>query len=100
MENQLVLIGNIGSNPIVTNFENGSKIARFSLAISEEKNGQKSVMWHKLFAWGNMAQFIEHFAKKGKRIVVSGKLVNRTYFAKDGKPKKSTEIEVRQVIGI
>jgi hypothetical protein len=26
-----------------------------------------SVEWHRLFAWGNMAQFIEKYGEKGKK---------------------------------
>ncbi|MFN5415486.1 MAG: single-stranded DNA-binding protein [Flavobacteriia bacterium] len=100
IKNQIVLIGNIGNQPLVTNFENGGKVARFSLATPYIKDGESKTEWHKLFAWGNMAQFIENFAKKGKKIVVTGKLVNRTYIAKGGYPQKITEIEVRQVIGL
>jgi single-stranded DNA-binding protein len=53
-----------------------------------------------LFAFGNIAQFIENFGGKGKRIAVTGKIVNRTYLSKDGKPRKVTEVEVRNVIGL
>lgn len=100
MRNQVVLIGNIGSQPQVTNFENGSKVIRFSMATPYLKNGESETEWHKLFAWGNVAQFIENFAKKGKKIAVTGKLVNRTFIAKSGQTRKITEVEIRQVIGL
>lgn len=100
MRNQIVLIGNIGSQPQVTNFENGSKVVRFSIATPYFKNGESKTEWHKLFAWGNVAQFIENFARQGKQIAVTGKLVNRTFIAKGGQTRKITEIEIRQVIGL
>lgn len=100
MKNQVVLIGNIGNHPQITNFENGSKVTRFNLATSQFKNGENKTEWHKLFAWGNVAQFIENFAKKGKKIIVTGRLVNRTYLSREGKLRKITEIEIRHVIGI
>lgn len=100
MKNQVVLIGNIGNQPQVTNFENGSKVARLNIATPSFKNGEAKTEWHKLFAWGNMAQFIENFASKGKKIAVTGKLVNRTYISKEGKTRRITEVEIRQVIGL
>lgn len=100
MKNQIVLVGNIGSTPQITNFDKGSKVVRFSLATSELMNGEVKTVWHKLFAWGNTASFIENYGKKGKKLVVTGKLVNRTYLAKEGNLRKTTEIEVRQVIGL
>jgi single-strand DNA-binding protein len=100
MRNQITLIGNMGENPLVTNFENGGKVARFNLATTSINKGKKSAEWHRLFAFGNIAQFIENFGEKGKRIAITGKMVNRTYLAKDGKPRKVTEVEVRSVIGL
>ena len=79
MRNQVTLIGNMGDNAQITNFENGGKVARFNLAISSANNkGDNSAEWHRLFAFGNLAQFIENFGGKGKRIAVTGRLVNRT----------------------
>jgi single-strand DNA-binding protein len=100
MKNQITLIGNIGNQPEVTNFENGSKVARFNLATNTKTNNEKITEWHKLFAWGNMAQFVENFAQKGKQIAVTGKIVYRTYISPEGKPRKMTEIEVRQIVGL
>lgn len=101
MRNQVTLIGNMGDNAQITNFENGGKVARFNLAISSaNKKGDNSAEWHRLFAFGNLAQFIENFGGKGKRIAVTGRLVNRTYLAKDGKPRKIAEVEIRNIIGL
>ena len=99
MRNLITLIGNMGENARVTNFENGGKVARFDMAIPSVK-GQKATEWHKLFAFGNIAQFIENFGGKGKKIAITGKLVSRTYLSKDGHPRKVTEVEVRHVIGL
>lgn len=99
MRNQITLIGNMGENAQITNFENGNKVARFIMATPSSQN-QKSTQWHKLFAFGNVAQFIENFGGKGKKIAVTGKLVDRTYLSKDGKSRKVTEVEVRHIIGL
>lgn len=100
MRNQVTLIGNMGQNPLVTNFDNGAKVVRFNLATESVVNGEKKAEWHKVFAWGNIAQFIENFGSKGKKIVLTGKVVNRTYTSKEGKPRKITEVEIRHVIGL
>ncbi|MCE3295314.1 MAG: single-strand binding protein [Crocinitomicaceae bacterium] len=100
MKNQITLIGNVGSQPLVTNFENGSKVVRLSIATPYFRNGETKTEWHRLFAWGNVAQFVENFAKQGKKIAVTGKLVHRTFIAHGGKPRQITEIEIRQVIGL
>lgn len=100
MRNQITLIGNMSENAHVTNFENGGKVARFNMATPTFVKGQESIQWHKLFAFGNIAQFIENFGGRGKKIAITGKLVSRTYLSRDGKSRKVTEVEVRHVIGL
>lgn len=100
MTNQITLVGNMGNRPKTTNFQNGSMVVRFDVATPTYKEGKQSANWHKVFAWGNMARFIESYGAKGKQIVVVGKLVYRTYISKEGKPCKVTEVEVRQVFGL
>ncbi len=101
LQNHITLIGNMGNKPFVTNFENGSKVVRFSLATNEGISRQKKkTNWHRVFAWGNIASFIEKYGEKGKRLAVYGRLVNRTYLSKTGKKLTRTEVEVKHVIGL
>jgi len=105
VRNNVTLVGNIGMSPQITQFDNGNKIARFSLAtnnvyVSKEGKEQKDTQWHNVFAWGNMAQFIENYGQKGKPLAIHGRLVNRTYLNKEGKQRKVTEIEVKHIIGM
>jgi single-strand DNA-binding protein len=95
-KNNVTLIGNMGSNAQITNFENGSKVARFDLAT----NGQTTTQWHRVFAWGNMALFIEKFGKKGREVAIHGRLVNRTYLNEEGKKRQVTEVEVKHIMGL
>lgn len=99
LRNHITLIGNMGSSAQITNFENGAKVARFDLATNKGTNA-KSAEWHRVFAWGNLAQFIESYGEKGKPLVIHGRLVNRTYLDKKGAQKKVTEVEVKHVIGL
>jgi single-strand DNA-binding protein len=105
IKNHVTLIGNIGSQTEVTKFENGNKVARFSLATDNEfrANSGKfktNTEWHRVFAWGNMAQYIEMYAEKGKKVAIHGRLVSRTYLDKLGKKCSVTEVELRHIIGL
>jgi single-strand DNA-binding protein len=105
LRNHITLIGNIGTQTEITNFDNGNKVARFSLATDKlyrANNGsiRSSIEWHRVFAWGNMAQFIENYGEKGKKVAIHGRLVNRTYLNKEGKKRNVTEVEVRHIIGL
>ncbi|MBI1836383.1 MAG: single-stranded DNA-binding protein [Flavobacteriia bacterium] len=105
LRNHVTLIGNMGQNAQITNCKNGNKVARFSIATNSQptvKDGEviKNTQWHSVFAWGNMAQFIENYGQKGKQVAIHGRLVKRTVLARDGKPRSVTEVEVKQIIGL
>lgn len=99
IRNHITLVGNMAASARVTNFENGNKVARFNLATTNN-NKTNGVEWHRVFAWGSMAQFIENYGDKGKQLAIHGRLVNRTYLDKKGNEKKVTEVEVKHVIGL
>jgi single-strand DNA-binding protein len=102
LQNAVNLIGRAGINPIVRTFENGVKLAKFSLATNEtitEVNGKRhETQWHNVVAWGKKAELIEKFVKKGQLMVVDGKLINRVFKGNDGSSKRMTEIQVNEIL--
>lgn len=101
LRNQVTVIGNFSGDPQVTTFDSGATVTRFSLGTELlRKPGSESGRVRKLrmFAWGRTAEFINRYCNDGKRIAVSGKLVNRTYPGRSGRLHKVTEVEVRQVV--
>ncbi len=105
IRNHVTLVGNIGTNARSIHFENGNKVVWFNLAtdlIYRANNGKikSDTEWHRIFAWGNMAQFIEKYAEKGKKVAIHGRLVSRTILNKAGQKRHVTEIELRHIIGL
>ncbi|WP_304232596.1 single-stranded DNA-binding protein [Jiulongibacter sediminis] len=98
--NSVVLIGNAGGNAEVKSFENG-KLANFSLATNERyMRGSEQVTktdWHRVVAWGKLADQVEELVVKGKYIKVEGKLVNRNYTNKDNQKVYITEVQALKV---
>ena len=95
--NKVQLMGNLGAAPEVKIFETGSKLARFSMATTEEvtkRNGEKitSTQWHNVSAWGKLAEKIEAEFKKGSFVSIEGKLVTDTYTDKTGQKKYYTQV--------
>lgn len=100
LNNRVVLIGNLGNDPQVRHFENGSSIARMSIATTERfktKDGESSerTYWHNVVAWNRQATYAEKFLRKGNRIAVEGKLESRSYEDKDKNTKYVTEVIAR-----
>ncbi len=103
IKNHVQLIGRLGANPEVKVLENGNKLARFSIAVSETyttKKGEKvtDVQWHAIVAWGNLAGIAERILQKGTQVTVDGKLFNRTYMNKEGAKRTNTEIVANELL--
>jgi single-strand DNA-binding protein len=103
LKNKVQLIGNLGGKPEVKNTENGKKLATFRMATNESyrnSNGEKvtETQWHRLVAWGKVAEIAEKYLDKGKEIAIEGKLVNRSYTDKDGNKKYITEVQVNELL--
>jgi single-strand DNA-binding protein len=103
LKNKVQLIGNLGGKPEVKKLDSGKKVATISLATSESyKNasGEKvtETQWHRLIAWGKLADVAEKYLDKGKEIAIEGKLINRSYTDKDGKKKYVTEVQVSELL--
>ncbi len=103
LRNKVQLIGNLGAKPEIKKLESGKKVATISLATSESyKNasGEKvtETQWHRLIAWGKIADVVEKYLDKGREIVVEGKLINRSYTDKDGKKKYVSEVQVSELL--
>ena len=100
--NTVQLVGNLGNDPYIVNFEGGKKVARFKLATNEsyksaEGDKQTVTNWHTVFAWGKTASIIEKYAKKGKKLALQGMLINRPYETPDGEKRYSIEVRANQI---
>lgn len=105
IRNHITLIGSIASDKRITQFENGSKVVRFDVTTDSEYRSNSGKIktateWHKVFAWGNIAGFIEKFGEKGKKVAIHGRLITRSYFSPDGIKRTITEVEIKHILGL
>ncbi|UBZ14823.1 single-stranded DNA-binding protein [Flagellimonas marinaquae] len=103
LRNKVQLIGNVGQDPVITDFENGKRMARVNLATNEHyRNGKgeqvTNTEWHTLIAWGKLVDIIEGFVSKGKKIAVEGKLTHRSYEDKEGNKHYVSEVVVNEIL--
>jgi len=103
MVNRVQLIGRLGMHPEMRKFDNGSTMARMSLATNAshkdaDGNYVKDTHWHTLVAWGKLAELSEKILEKGNEIAITGKLVNRSYEDKDGNKRYTTEVQLLEFI--
>lgn len=100
--NKIILLGNLGKDPVVRKLENGKSVAQFSLATNEKYKDKAGVLqtkteWHNLVAWSPLAEVAEKYLKKGGQVYIEGKIENREYTDKEGVTKRITEVIVRDL---
>ncbi|MEL6304042.1 MAG: single-stranded DNA-binding protein [Bacteroidota bacterium] len=103
LKNRVQLLGNLGADPEMVILENGSKLAKFSIATNETYKNQEGekvtdTQWHNVVAWGKLAEISENFLVKGKEVMIEGKLVNRSYETKEGTKRYITEVKCTDLL--
>ncbi len=103
LSNKVQLIGNLGADPETITLDNGTQVAKLSLATTERyknKQGEQvsNTQWHKVVAYNGTAGIISQYVKKGQRIGIEGKLNNRSWEDKDGNKRYMTEIIANEVL--
>jgi single-strand DNA-binding protein len=95
--NKVILVGNVGKDPIIRYFDKGVSKATFPVATSESYTNQQgetitSTEWHNIVLWRALAEVAEKTVKKGSQVYIVGKIKTRSYVDKDGINKYITEI--------
>ena len=95
--NKVLLIGNLGRDPELKMTTGGQPLCRFSIATTEtwrDKAGEKQskTEWHNIVVWGKQAEIAEKYLKKGKQILVEGRIQYREYQDQQGVKKTACDI--------
>jgi len=103
--NKVTLIGNLGADPEVRYFPDGSALATVSIATSEswkDKNTgepQERTEWHRVVFRGKLAEIVGQYLRKGSKIYVEGRLQTRKWQGQDGQDRYTTEVVVSGIGG-
>ncbi|WP_298395559.1 single-stranded DNA-binding protein [Flavobacterium sp.] len=103
IKNKVQLIGHVGQEPEIKTFDGGKKVANITIATNESYTNTKGEMventeWHRITAWGKVADIIEKYVIKGKEIAIEGKLTHRSYDDKEGNKRYITEIVANELL--
>lgn len=97
--NKVILIGNVGKDPDVRYFDNGSAVVNFPLATTERgytaANGTQipdRTEWHNIVCWRGLAKVAEQYVKKGTQLYIEGKIRTRSYEDQNGIKRYVVEI--------
>jgi len=104
IKNNVQLMGFVGQDPEVNNFNSDKKLVKMSVATSERFQTQgewkSETQWHNVIAWGKTADYISQNVKKGNEVALIGKLSYRTYENKQGVKQTVTEVVVNEFVKI
>ncbi len=105
LSNRVQLIGMLGRDPELKEFDSGKQKINFTMATNEYYKNDKgdkveTTHWHRVIAWGNTAKYANQYLKKGNRVMIEGKLTSRTYDDKDGVTRNITEVVANDILNL
>lgn len=105
--NNVGLTGRITKDLELKYTQNGKAYCRFTLAVdrglSKEKkqeaeaNGQPTADFINCVAWGKVAETINRYTAKGKKVLVYGSIETGSYTAQDGSKRYTTDVLVKRI---
>lgn len=98
--NKVIILGNVGQDPEIR--EGNFIVAALSIATTRkwrDKAGetQSETEWHRVSAFGRLAEIISQYVRKGDPIYIEGRLRTRKYEDKQGVERWVTEIIAEQL---
>lgn len=101
--NKVQLIGNVTIEPEVKQTPNGQFVANFNLATNrtwKDASGTKQEQseFHSIVVWGKLAEIVQQYVQKGKKIYIEGRLQTRSWEDQTWAKKYKTEILAENVI--
>jgi single-strand DNA-binding protein len=101
--NRVELIGNLTRDPELRYTPSGTAVATIGLATNRTYNTadgerKEEVDFHKIIAWGKLAELCNQLLKKGARVFMSGRLQYREWQGQDGNKRRDAEIVLEDMI--
>jgi single-strand DNA-binding protein len=92
MINKAILLGNLGADPEVRYAPSGTAIVNFTVATTETYKDKKETSWHKVKAFGKLAEICEKYLHKGKQVYIEGRIQYGSYEDRQGIKRYTTDI--------
>jgi single-strand DNA-binding protein len=103
--NKVIILGRLGKDPEVRNFQNGGRVVNLRVATSErykDREGaqQERTEWHAVAIFNEkLGEIAERYLKKGSEVYLEGQLETRKWQDQSGQDRYTTEIVLRQFRG-
>jgi single-strand DNA-binding protein len=100
--NKVFLMGNLTRDPELRYIPTGSPVTTFTVAVNRtytQQSGEKKqeVCFVRVVVWGKTAEICNQYLKKGRAVLVEGRLQSRSWEAEDGKKRSTIEVVAQNV---
>ena len=102
-DNTVTLVGNCGRDPEIRYTQGGQAKAEFGLAVSRRWNDRASgeqreqTSWFNVVIWGQLAENVAESIAKGTRVIVTGRLEQRTWETDQGEKRNVVDVVADEV---
>jgi single-strand DNA-binding protein len=102
-ENQVTIVGNVTDDPELRYTPSGAAVANFTVAVNKRFRTQDGQWEDKLDGffrcncWRDMAENVTESLQKGSRVIVVGRLQQRSWETSEGQKRYEIEIQVDEV---
>lgn len=102
-DNGITLVGNLTRDPELKFTQTGKAQTRFSMAVNRrwQKNGEweEQVSYFDVTCWAILAENVANGVTKGARVIVTGRLEQRSWETKEGEKRSTIEV-VADAVGL
>lgn len=101
--NNVTLVGNCTRDPEMRFTQGGQAIATFGLAVNRRWQNRQTQEWEEavsffdITCWGQLAENVAESVQKGTRVVVDGRLDQRSWETEQGDKRSKVEIVADEV---
>ncbi len=102
-DNTVTVVGNATRDPELRFTPSGQAVATFGLAVNRRWQNRQTQEWEEkvsffdVTCWAQMAENVAESVQKGTRVVVTGRLEQRSWETNDGEKKSKVEIVADEV---
>lgn len=101
--NNVTLVGNVTRDPELRYTASGQAMAKFGLAVNRRWQNRQTQAWEEatsffdVVAWREMAENVGESLQKGSRIVVTGRLEQRSWESQEGDKRSVVEVVAEEI---
>jgi single-strand DNA-binding protein len=102
-DNSVTLVGNVTREPELRYTPSGQAMAKFGLAVNRRWQNRASGEWEEstsffdVVAWREMAENVGDSVQKGTRVIVTGRMEQRSYETQQGEKRSAVELVADEI---